>query len=404
MSILVSACFVSKAIASLTSRRFGTYSTSEAIRYGLDLEMPGPSTWRGFALKQAFRSNKVEPWDIDARALNMLKLVKRGLESGIAERGPDCIGDVEMAKPVLRQLASSSIVLLKNERKVLPYERNRTVREPLQAGHAIHSLTWTNRAIDNQVAIIGPNAKARRIHGGGSAAVHATYAVSPFEGIKQKVSAKVTYAKGCDDHKKLPLMNGLIQTPTGKPGYVMRFYAEPASVTSRQPISEVESGDTMVYLTDYTHKSIDGYLYYTELEATFEPEYTGEHTFGLTVYGTGKLFIDDKLIVDNSINQTPGDSFWGAGTREKIGTIELTAGTKHKILVEFGTAPTQTTSTLGSTNMGAGGFRLGCIRNTDAETEIAAAVAVAQAADQVIICAGLNVSIKMVDLQCLMWC
>lgn len=160
----------------------------------------------------------------------------------------------------------------------------------------------------------------------------------------------------------------------------------------------------MVYLTDYTHKSIDGYLYYTELEATFEPEYTGEHTFGLTVYGTGKLFIDDELIVDNSINQKPGDSFWGAGTREEIGTIELTAGIKHKILVEFGTAPTQKTSTLGSTNMGAGGFRLGCIRNTDAEAEIAAAVAVAQAADQVIICAGLNVSINMVDSQYLMWC
>ncbi|OKL56237.1 hypothetical protein UA08_08539 [Talaromyces atroroseus] len=245
----------------------------------VNLEMPGPSTWRGFALKQASRSNKVAPWDIDARARNMLKLLKRALESGIPEDGPDCVGDVEAAKPVLRQLASSSIVLLKNEGNLLPYKRDR-------------------------------------------------------------------------------------RAPSGKSGYLMRFYAEPPSCTKlRQPISEVETTDTMVYLTDYRHKGIKGYLYYTELEAYFEPEYTGEYTFGLTVYGTGKLYIDGKL---------------------------LTAGTKHKILVDFGTAPTQTTSTLGSTNMGAGGFRLGCIRNVDPEEEIAAAVEIARAADNVIICAGLN--------------
>lgn len=202
----------------------------------------------------------------------------------------------------------------------------------------------------------------------------------------------MTHAHGVDDHKKLPLLSGLLETPSGKKGYRMKFYAENSTYPSRQVIDQVETDDTMVYLTDYRHDGIEGYLYYTELEAYYTPESTGEYTFGLAVYGTGKLFVDGKLVVDNSTNQKAGDSFWGAGTREETGIIALNAGTRYKIRVDFGTAPTQTTSTIGSTNMGAGGFRLGCARNTDPEEELKAAVAVAKSADQVVICTGLNVS------------
>ncbi|ETS79281.1 beta-glucosidase I [Pestalotiopsis fici W106-1] len=349
----------------LLSDWFGTYSTSEAIRSGLDLEMPGPSTWRGFALKQALRSNKVAIWEIEDRVRRVLHLIKKGIESGIPEAAPDCVGDIDAARPLLRQLASSSIVLLKNDGNLLPLKKDKTV------------------------AVIGPNAKAFRIHGSGSAAVHATYAVSPYQGIKQKVT-NVTYAKGVEDHKKLPLMNGLLRTPAGNVGYLMKFYAEPPSCQERKVIDAIENNDTMVYLTDYRHDSIDGYLYYSELEAYFEPEASGEYTFGLAVYGTAKLYVDGDIVVDNSRNQTLGDSFWGAGTREEKGTVNLTAGIRYKIQVDFGTAPTQSTSALGSTNMGAGGFRLGCALNVDAAAQLAAAVEIAGTADQVIICTGLN--------------
>jgi hypothetical protein len=39
--------------------RFETYSTSEAIVAGLDLEMPGLTRWRGIALNHAVASNKI---------------------------------------------------------------------------------------------------------------------------------------------------------------------------------------------------------------------------------------------------------------------------------------------------------------------------------------------------------
>ena len=38
---------------------FGTYSTSEAVNAGLDLEMPGPTRWRGALLEHLVSSRKV---------------------------------------------------------------------------------------------------------------------------------------------------------------------------------------------------------------------------------------------------------------------------------------------------------------------------------------------------------
>lgn len=142
----------------------------------------------------------------------------------------------------------------------------------------------------------------------------------------------------------------------------------------------------------YQNDNILGYKYYAQLEAIFIPDEDGEYAFGLTVYGTGKLYIDGELIVDNETHQNPGDSFFGAGTREDIGHVFLRAGYKVKICIDFGTAPTQSTTGLGTTSMGAGGFRVGCARIVDPDADIAAAVEVAKAADQVILCIGLNVS------------
>ncbi|KAJ9157240.1 Beta-glucosidase I [Pleurostoma richardsiae] len=330
----------------LMSNWFGTYSTSGAIKAGLDLEMPGPSTWRGFALRQALRCNKVTIDDVDARVRSVLRLVKHAVESGVPEMSLTEVGDVAAAMPVLRKLASSSIVLLKNEGRILPFQK------------------------DKKVAVIRPNVKIAVIHGGGSAIVTPSYAISPYEGIKRQVSSTLTYAKGADAHKQLPPMNGLLRTPSGKAGFLMKFYTEPPTSASRRLVDEVETDDTMVYLTDYRHELIADFLYYADLVAFFEPDVTGEYNFGLPVYGTGKLYVDGKMVVDNASRQTPGDSFWGAGTREEQGTIFLEAGRAYEIKVEFGTAPTQTKG-------GAWVYEHG--RRW-----------VAKAADQVVICVGLS--------------
>lgn len=173
---------------------------------------------------------------------------------------------------------------------------------------------------------------------------------------------------------------------------MLKIFKDPPSVETREPVEQVHLDNTMVELMDYKNEQIEGYCYYAQLVGLFCPKEDGAYDFGLTVYGTGKLFVNGQLIINNAEHQTPGDSFFGAGTKEELGTVNLCAGEKAHICVEFGTAPMQSTIALGTTNMGAGGFRLGCAKEIDPEVELDRAVQLAKEVDQVIICAGLNVS------------
>jgi beta-glucosidase len=79
--------------------------------------------------------------------------------------------DSEEDKEMMRSLASAGIVLLKNEGNLLPL--------PLPSSE---SKSATGKKM-KKIAIIGPNAKAKVVSGGGSASLKASYFVTPFEGI-----------------------------------------------------------------------------------------------------------------------------------------------------------------------------------------------------------------------------
>jgi len=78
--------------------------------------------------------------------------------------------------PLLQQTAAESIVLLKNDDGVLPIDKTQVTK----------------------VAIVGGNAKAVVLSGGGSAALKPTYFVSPYDGIVKALgeNVEVTYSEG----------------------------------------------------------------------------------------------------------------------------------------------------------------------------------------------------------------
>ena len=106
---------------------FGTYSTSESINAGLDIEMPGPSRWRGPIALHALRSNKIATTTLDERARNVLILVKECAKSGIPEDAPEVKLDNPETSALLRKLAGDSVVLMKNENNVLPLSKDKPV-------------------------------------------------------------------------------------------------------------------------------------------------------------------------------------------------------------------------------------------------------------------------------------
>lgn len=48
-----------------------------------------------------------------------------------------------------------------------------------------------------------------------------------------------------------------------------------------------------------------------------------------------QLYVDGKLVIDNWTRQRRGEAFFGCGSEEEKGIVELKAGVKHAIYVEF---------------------------------------------------------------------
>ncbi len=122
--------------------------------------------------------------------------MKKGIQSGVDFDVDEGILDTPEQRQVLRKAAQDAVVLLKNDKKLLPLSNQL-----------------------KKIAVIGPNAATAMTSGGGSARLLSTYAISPLEGIRAAVKGsgtQVTYTIGATTHKYLPVLNALIQHDTGR--------------------------------------------------------------------------------------------------------------------------------------------------------------------------------------------
>ncbi|KAK7207651.1 glycoside hydrolase superfamily [Myxozyma melibiosi] len=346
---------------------YGTYSTSAAINAGLDIDMPGPTSFRSFLVERDINAKLIQQHTLDERVRTVLELVNKAEKAGIPADVVESGRDIPETAALLRKIAGDAIVLLKNEDSVLPLSKTKTT------------------------AVIGPNAKIAVYCGGGSASLVPYYAITPFDGISAKItSGGVTYVEGAKGYKMLPVIGPNTTTLTGKMGVSFRTFVDPPEVTDREHVDEQELRTADMFLVDYAHPAIKGRpIYYGEVLATYVPDETGDYKFGLTVYGTAKLFVDGKLIIDNETVQRPGESFFTRGTVEEVGVVHLEAGKSYNIKVHFGSAKT-TKLKSNSVSFAGGGLRVGVGRVIDEEAEILRAIEVAKGVDQVVVCVGTN--------------
>lgn len=173
----------------------------------------------------------------------------------------------------------------------------------------------------------------------------------------------------------------------------MKFYKESHTSTNRTLLDELHVDNTSIFLADWTHPQVENSLYYADSEGTLTPEEDGIWDFGLAVHGTAQLFIDGELVVDNLTHQRSGNSFFGSGTVEERGSIDLKAGRRYNFLVRFGSAPTSNYKMpSGVAPLNGGGLNFGGSPRINPKAEIQKAVKLAKEVNQVVICAGLNVS------------
>ena len=301
----------------------------------------------------------------------MLNLVNICKASGVKEYAPELTNDTAETAKLLRKLAADSCVLLKNDNDVLPLRK------------------------DKSVLLIGPNARTSVFCGGGSSSMQPYYAISPYEGVEAKLngSSKISHSIGCYSHKELPLASNqftLEADPKSRKGLVFKSYNEPPDVEGRTAVDEIILSNTYCMLMDYKHPLLEDDLWYADVEGYFQAERTGDYELGLCIYGTGNLYVDGELVVDNSTSQTQGSVFFGCGTVEEKGQIHMDKGKTYHVRLEFASAVTSKLDGGGVPQFGGGGFRIGGAWVLDMEDSIKEAARMARHADQVVICAGLN--------------
>jgi beta-glucosidase len=152
---------------------FAVTGTVDTAMAGTDVEMPIP-LYYGDALKTAVETGKVPLEVVDAKVKRLLTtIVRRNMTE---EPNPDISVNVSTAEHSIlaRVAASLSVVMLKNERDVLP----------LSAEGSLNILVIGDRAHDHVIST-----------GGGSGHVHPPYIVTPLQGLQGGgKNHKFTYA------------------------------------------------------------------------------------------------------------------------------------------------------------------------------------------------------------------
>ena len=327
--------------------------------------MPGPTRWRGCALTHAIAANKIPMATLNARVRAVLTMVQQASRSGIPERAPELQLNRAEDRQLLRKIASEAVVLLKNDGGILPLNKSR------------------------KIAVIGPNARIATYCGGGSAALNPYEAVTPLEGISNSSSGGVEFAQGIYGHQNLPLLGKRLHTQDSRTGFILKIFNDPPTVPDRIPLEERHETDSMVFFLDYNHPELQP-VWFADAEGFFTPDESGLYDFGLCVQGTGKLFVDGKLLINNADIQRPGPSFLGSGTMEERGSMELVAGQQYKIHVQWGCAMTSKFKVPGVVDFGHGGFRFGACKQLPPQAGIEEAVKLAASVDQVVLVAGLS--------------
>ncbi len=219
----------------------GVHTTDGAATGGMDMEMGSRAPYNRNRLADPFldeiRTNKLPVSLLDDKVrrhlyvmfkLNLIHDPAVPVATNISTTSPSTMAHQATA----RRIAADSIVLLKNERALLPLDASRL----------------------KTIAVIGANANATMADGGGSAQIKAPYEITPLMGISNRVGAgvKIIYAQGY----ALPRGRGFGRggfgggTPAAAP-------TPAAEEMSSNAVEVAKSADVVIFVGGFNHNTGD---------------------------------------------------------------------------------------------------------------------------------------------------
>jgi beta-glucosidase len=326
-----------------------THHTRRAFDGGLDLEMPFGEFLKD-TIVSLVKNETLTESALDDKIRRILRVL---IVSGIMDspKAPDSVlVDNVGHRNLNREAARASIVLLKNDHSILPL----------------------NTATLRSLAVIGPNAAAPRVGGGGSSMVNYTYAVSPLEGLKRAAGAnvKINYALGCALESEIVPIDSTILHPstdrlqeyglTGEYFANMTLQGSPVLVRrDPSPFFSWNSGSPDPRL------SVDRFS--ARWSGVLTPRKSGNYILQLACDDGGRLYINDSLLINDWSDHA---------VRTVSAPITLSADRVYRIRIEY------------YENAGDAVMKLGMTQAGDNDLRIA--VAAAAASDAAIVFAGLS--------------
>lgn len=287
---------------------FGTRTTVEAANAGLELEMPGPTQYRGEKLVKAVQNGEVSEETINERVRNMLRLMERVGVFENREIPAEQAVDRPEHRALIRRAGAEAAVLLKNN-GILPLDAKNV----------------------NQLAMIGPNAKTAQAMGGGSAQLKSHPIVTPFEGIVNQVgeSIELGYELGCTNHRTLPVMDiGWFDGVTAE-------YFNTTDLSGETIASKQADSMEFMWFGGAVPQGVTPGNFSARIGGTFRVPEDGNYTFAVSCAGKARLFLDGREIADNWTQAAPGSFFLNMGSGEARGIADLKAGLTYEFRVEY---------------------------------------------------------------------
>ncbi|EMT71647.1 glycoside hydrolase superfamily [Fusarium oxysporum II5] len=296
----------------------GTYSTAHALNSGLDVEMPGPTRWRGQKVLKEIEAGNVTTKTLDKSVGRVIELARKtGRFEDPVEKPEHSVEDPERLE-FITSIAADGMVLLKNDNNILPLPSNASV------------------------AVIGHHALHPSIGGGGSAKVLAQHIISPLEGLK---------AQGVN-----------CRHATGVPVFGALPHAEPETISPVQlrwfnssVVGENLAHEQTITLPEYMIKEAwPTYLekeYCTIMSFNLRPTTSGGHVFSVITTGKADLLVNGEKVFHRPQEPVllPESFYFYKAKIERRFTLDMTAGQEYKIELQSWATDPEVLSKIGGT-------------------------------------------------------
>ncbi len=292
------------------------HSTAAAANGGNDLEMPGPPRWFGDKLLAAARAGQVPLGRIDDAARRVLRLI---LRTGAVDGKPAPAGELRSRRhrQIAGRAAEEAVVLLKNAGDLLPLDAD-----------AIGSI-----------AVVGPNAAARRIQGGGSSQVRAGRQTSILQAMGEFLAGRVevSHADGGDNEPVPPAARPTMFSPDearGQAGLLCEYFAK-RSFAAPPYRAQAERQIGKLVSTTFAAGATEA-LGALRWSGWFWPDRDGRHEFAVRAPGSSRLTLNGQTLIDEATDGAVDKmDVGGMRVERRIAAASLTAGRGYPIVIEY---------------------------------------------------------------------